>query len=100
MSAPSYTTNDPRGWCGDLKRGAAIGRPSDHCQGFEGRIFLRRIRLNSGGYDPNGTYFGIGVPLYWVASEGGEVDYMLRADSRGSAREMVLVRYPLAKVRR
>src|SRR5690606_26966366 len=26
--APSYSTNDPKGWCGDPRRGAAMGRPS------------------------------------------------------------------------
>ena len=27
---PDYTTNDPKGWCGDPARGAALGRPSYH----------------------------------------------------------------------
>lgn len=100
MSALDYSRNDQRGWCGDPKRGAAMGRNSDHCPGFAGKLFLRRIRLNQGGYDRNGTYFGWGGPLYWVTSEEGEVDYMLRAINRDSARAMVLVRYPNAKVRR
>lgn len=96
---PNYSTNDPKGWCGDPKRGAALGRPSDHEPGFAGRLRLRRIVLNDGGYDANGTYFGIGAPLYWAASDCGAVDYMLRAPDRAAARAIVLARYPQAKVR-
>jgi hypothetical protein len=98
--APDYATNDPKGWCGDPKRGAAMGRPSDHSPGFAGKLHIRRIVLNMGGYDRNGTYFGIGAPLYWVASECGEVDYVLRAADRTWARTMVLAKYPEAKVRK
>lgn len=98
--APDYARNDPKGWCGDPKRGAAMGRPSNHEPGYSGKLTLRRITLNMGGYDANGTYFGIGAPLYWVSSPDGEVDYMLRAADRTWARTMVLVKYPEAKVRR
>jgi hypothetical protein len=99
---PDYKTNDPRGWCGDPSRGAALGRGSLHTDGdhFEGRLYLRCIRLNQGGYDANGTYFGIGDPLYWCASDDGDIDFMLRARSRNEARRKVLERYPHAKVRR
>ena len=27
-----YENNDPRGWCGDPKRGAAFGRPATHLE--------------------------------------------------------------------
>jgi len=99
---PDYGTNDPKGWCGDPTRGAALGRPTiqDASTDFAERLFLRRVRLDSGGYDGNGTYFGIGAPLYWVASEDGDIDYMLRAGDRETARGKVLARYPKAKVRK
>jgi len=100
QAAPNYSTRDPRGWGGDPARGAALGRPSAHSSGHVGRFCLRKVRLDSGGYDPNGTYFGIGEPLYWAASEDGEVDFMLRAPSRNVARGIVLEQYPGAKVRR
>lgn len=101
MPKPSYKDNDPRGWCGDPKRGAALGRPSiQGSRSFSGRLFLRKIRLNNGGYDCNGTYFGIGLPLYWFASDDGSIDEMLRASSREEACRLVLEKYPLAKVRR
>lgn len=72
MSAPSYKENDPKGWCGDIQRGAALGRPT--VQPFEH-----------------------GEPLYWVASEDCELDYMLRAKSRRAAKEQILEEYPDAR---
>ena len=96
---PDYQANDPRGWCGDPTRGAALGRPSAHVADYAGRLYLRRAYLDCGGYDRNGTYFGHGAPLYWCASDCGAVDFMLRADTRHAARAEVLGRYPLAKVK-
>ena len=94
----SYKTNDPRGWGGDPKRGAALGRPSVRGEAtFAGRLTLRRIPLNQGGYDSNGTYFGLGAPLYWYASDDGSIDDMLRAGTRESAKKQILARYPAAK---
>lgn len=94
----SYQTNDPRGWGGDPKRGAALGRPSVRGEAsFAGRLTLRHIRLDQGGYDPNGTYFGLGPPLYWYASDDGSIDDMLRAGTRESAKAQILKIYPNAK---
>lgn len=129
-SKPDYSSRDPKGWCGDARRGAAMGRgtykgPAD----YAGRITLRRVHLDSGGYDTNGTYFGHGMPLYWYACEDGDIDGMLRANrysdraaldeafkgtgidtatliggngriNRADARRQVLEMYPNAKVRR
>lgn len=99
---PDYKDNDPKGWCGDPLRGAALGRPTvnDAPRDFDGKIFLRKIRLNQGGYDANGTYFGTGDPLYWFADSEGLIDRMTRAKSRAEARAHVLREYPKAKVRR
>lgn len=100
---PDYSTHDPRGWCGDPRRGAALGRPHvmSAPRDFAGRLFISRVRLDAGGYDKNGTYFGHGPPsLYWVASEDGDIDFMLRANSREDARESALREYPDAKIRR
>ena len=79
-----------------------MGRPSVHDadSSFAGRLCLRRVYLDSGGYDTNGTYFGHDRPLYWYASDDGEVDAMLRANTRAEARDKVLAKYPNAKVRR
>lgn len=99
--APSYKTNDPRGWCGDPSRGAALGRPTiqDADKTAPVKLYVRRVRLN-GDYDSNGTYFGGGpgtLPLYWVADASGEVDFMLRAHDRDDAKEQALAQYPAAR---
>lgn len=99
---PDYGTFDPKGWGGDPSRGAALGRPTikDEGEDYSGRLFLREMRIDHQGYDKNGTYFGVGKPLYWCANDEGTVDFMLRASDRSTAREEVLKEYPQAKVRR
>lgn len=99
---PDYKTNDPKGWCGDPTRGAALGRVTvqEEHKSWDGKLSLRRIYLDNGGYDRNGTYFGDGGPLFWCANKDGTIDFMLRASSRGEAREKVLLTYPNARVRR
>jgi hypothetical protein len=68
---------------------------------YTGKLYLRRVRLDSGGYDSNGTYFGLGEPLWWCAcpddAEGYEIDYMLRAPNREAAKGKVREKYPLAR---
>lgn len=102
MPKPSYKTNDPKGWMGDPRRGAALGRPNFEPKDFDrnsftGKMALQRIRLDSGGYDRNGTYWGDGAPLYWAASEDGEIEMTFRAIDRDQAKKMVLERYPNAR---
>lgn len=99
---PSYTTHDPRGWCGDPRRGAAMGRSTIHDVPRMARIklTLRRIRLDAGGYDPNGTYFGHGSPLFWYAGadvDGNEIDAMVRVSDRAAAKREILREYPEAR---
>jgi len=98
---PDYSKNDPRGWMGDATRGAALGRPTITKAPTPARLkmTLRRVRLDSGGYDSLGTYFGIDAPLYWCASNDSEssVDFMLRASSRAAAKALVRQRYPRAR---
>ena len=98
MTMPNYKTHDPQGWCGDPSRGAALSRPTikNEPASYTGRLSLRRIRLNAGGYDANGTYFGTGTPLYWCANEEGTVDFMLRAPSRDAALYKIRESYPNA----
>lgn len=101
MNTPDYTVNDPKGWCGDPRRGAAMGRSEIAGDPkFSGRLYLRRVHIDSEGYDRNGTYFGIGDPLYWFANEDSSIDGVLRATSRTDARRLVLDKYPHATVKR
>lgn len=95
-----YSTNDPRGWCGDPSRGAALGRPTIHGTP-EGKITVRRSPLDRDGYDRNGTYFGSGhgIPyLYWYSDESGEVDAMTRAWDIEAAIAKVRKDYPDAEI--
>ncbi|MFA4971496.1 MAG: hypothetical protein WC683_02705 [bacterium] len=99
MSRPSYKTHDPKGWCGDPKRGAAMGRGTwEGPPTFSGKITLRKVRMSAdGAYDENGTYFGFGTPIYWFANDDCTIDGTLRAKSREDARNQVLAMYPKAK---
>jgi len=98
---PNYQKYDPRGWCGDPQRGAALGRPTiiEVEKKFAGRVYLSRIKLIDFDYDVNGTYFGGGPPpLYWCAlhdaEEGKDIDFMLRAETREDAKRQVLKLLP------
>lgn len=96
---PSYKTNDPKGWCGDPKRGAAMGRYSKFEAPKEAsvKLVLQRVQLDSGGYDSNGTYFGSGDPLYWYASEDYSIESQIRAHDRNEAKEKIRGRFPNAR---
>ena len=61
------------------------------------KFYLQRVRLNQGGYDSGGAYWGIGQPLYHAWGEGFNEDYdlFLRADSRENAKERLRAKYPL-----
>jgi hypothetical protein len=99
MARPDYLTNAPKGWCGDPKRGAAFGRPTicDAPGSYSGLLYLKRIHLNSGGYDKHGAYFGLGQPLYWCANAEGTIDFVLRAWGREDAKKQALKQYPKAQ---
>lgn len=94
-NGPSYATNDPKGWCGDPKRGAAMGRRCYYGE-LVGQLTVREIPLD-GDYDPNGTYFGSGDPIYWCASDDGAIDYTMRAEDRDDAMAQVRETYPAAE---
>ena len=98
----SYKDNDPKGWCGDMTRGAALGRTTKRGDIlYNGKMHLRRVRLDNGGYDCNGTYFGHGEPLFWYAADSENpddvIDGMIRAKTREAAKEKVLEEYPDVK---
>lgn len=49
-------------------------------------LHLVRLRLDSGGYDAGGVYWGHGAPLYAVHDAGGDFYETLRARSRDDAK--------------
>lgn len=102
-AVPDYKKHDPRGWCGDPSRGAALGRPTIKAAPKEAQLVLtvRRVHLDGGGYDANGTYFGRDKPLYNVAGTsdlGDDVDYMIRETCDENAEIQAEWDYPNAKI--
>lgn len=78
MSLTPNWTSQNSSWCGDPKRGAAMGRVSTHGPSKGHKFTLKHIKLDSGGYDAGGAYWGLGEKLYWAASDDGSVDYYFR----------------------
>lgn len=72
-------------------RGAPMGRPEYLPRHYNGeRLHLRRVPLNSGGYDPGGAYWGTSMPLYCAYGHtdcdiGEPVELYARAPSRAAA---------------
>ena len=98
---PDYKKYDPKGWCGDPRRGAAMGRRTIIKIGpdFAGKIYLRRVRRDGGGYDTLGTYWGHSADtlLYWFADADGLIDGCLWATDREEAKEKVREQLPRAQ---
>lgn len=93
-----HKTPDP-GWCGDPARGASMGRYGVSHPGDEptSKFTLQRVYLDNGGYDQGGAYWGGGTPLYWFATDDGEISDYLRAGSRESAKAQIREKYPDAR---
>lgn len=49
------------------------------------KMYLVRVRINGGGYDSSGKYWGVGVPLYRAWNDDGEETYV-RAYTREKAK--------------
>lgn len=66
-------------------RGAPMGRVAAGCESPDkaARIYASRVRINGGGYDSGGAYWGLGKPLYYVEQGGRET--WIRAADRASA---------------
>jgi hypothetical protein len=77
------------GWMGDRSRGAGMGRVDTRPAAWSGKVCMTKVRLNQGGYDSGGAYWGVAEPLYWAASDDGELDLWFRAESREAAKAHV-----------
>ena len=60
-----------------------IGSPQ---QKLSGKVHLERVRLDNGGYDSTGKYWGVGQPLY-RAYDDLDNDSYFRADNRDAAKQ-------------
>lgn len=77
--------------------GAPMGRPSRSGLDTDaGRLYLRRVPLNGGGYDVGGAYWGLGAPL-WLAMDQDGKTYYFRAASRAKAKAELLADMPDAR---
>lgn len=79
------------------RNGAPMGRHTgpDYLDTSE-RLYLRRVPLNSGGYDAGGAYWGLGQPLYHVQDCDGN-GRIFRATSREDAKALVREDWPDAR---
>jgi hypothetical protein len=51
-------------------------------------LLADKIRLDRGGYDRGGRYWGVGLPLFRVYSMDGEVDVHVRANTASQAKKL------------
>lgn len=80
----------------NCKYGAPMGRQSwnDNHGEYIGKMYLKRIPLNSGGYDSGGAYWGTGMPLYGYAAYDDSINGFVRAYNREDAKARVKAKYP------
>ena len=80
------------------KYGSPMGRYTggEFLDTDSGKIYLRRIKLDSGGYDNGGAYWGIGQPLWETLDQDGN-GFIFRESNRESAKKHILERFPDAK---
>jgi hypothetical protein len=64
------------------------------------KVTLRRVRIDSQGYDPEGAYFGINNPIYWAATDDGAFDWVMNAATREEAKAQVRKVIPYARFSR
>lgn len=64
---------------------------------MEAKFSLRHVRLNRGGYDSMGGYWGSGMRLYHCINDSGSIDTFFRAKNREKAKENVRKMCPNAR---
>lgn len=78
--------------------GAPMGRHTgpDYLETSAGPLRLMRVRVNSGGYDSGGVYWGLGMPLWYVEDQDGNSKFF-RAASRETAKAKLGADWPGAR---
>lgn len=94
----------------DARYGAPMGRPNrntytdrrgnlmcltvnEHAAPFQ----LRRVRLDNGGYDRGGAYWGLGEPLYEFTGPITDISGFVRGRTREAAKAEVRKLHPQAR---
>lgn len=81
--------------------GAPMGRHGrGHNVEAESPLYLRRVRLDAGGYDPGGAYWGVGVPLFEYFDNEWSIVGFLRAADREAAKRAIREDRPDVKFHR
>ncbi len=57
--------------------------------GLSKQFELERVKLDRGGYDPRGRYYGVGQPLFRASVPSNGDEALFRAKSAGEARKTV-----------
>lgn len=78
--------------------GAPMGRRSaPDLDTTRGTVRLFKVKLDSGGYDDGGAYWGLGGPLYCARDRDGNIQ-TVRADSRAHAAFLLNIPAPALRV--
>lgn len=70
---------------GYTKYGADMGR---HSTPVSGKVTLERMRIDSGGYDSGGAYWGTGEPLWRAQDEDGNEQFFRAKDRKAAEAEL------------
>jgi len=80
--------------------GAFMGRPVNMTEkSFPVKFHLVRLRLDAGGYDSGGAYWGNSDPLFWAYGDGAEEvqEMFFRAIDREDAKKHIRTYFPAAR---
>ena len=77
------------------KYGAPMGRHTgvEYLDSSVGKVYLRKVPLDSGGYDRGGAYWGFGVTLWETLDKDGN-GFIFRSRDRSSAKYAILDIFP------
>ena len=65
--------------------GAPMGRTSHGSVVPGQKVRLIQLKIDSGGYDDGGAYWGLGQPIFMAWTEDTEYEWYIRANSRKEA---------------
>lgn len=79
--------------------GAPFGRREWSADGIisDRSVSVFRVRIDSGGYDDGGAYWGIGRPIYCARDDSGSFRRFIRASSRAEAIQAMRIASHLLK---
>ena len=82
----------------NCRYGAPMGRYTgpNYLETAAGPLHLQRVRLDRGGYDSGGAYWGLGQPLFHVMDQDGNSQF-LRAFDRDAAKSKLRADWPDAR---